>query len=1189
MKVLYPFLCLLSCLLSSLTLLAQTQKNIYLGSVANVTAAYRANFRATQTAAQTSKINYAIPGQKVLQLTVRKVSRLANEEVFTGSVGTGKNNPFFLKVSQNKAFGYVVLKDQKKAYQYTSTPTGEAYLQEIDIDKAICFDYKRFNSKTAPAPRQTSALTAAIPELQSLPGAQAVVYLDFDGGKETHKYWNDSVTIDAKPANLSQSEIVAVWKKISEDFRPFALNITTSPTVYKNAPAKRRMRVIFTPTDTVYPGVGGVAWPTSFTWGDDTPCWVFNSGIITAGEAGSHEIGHTLGLSHDGRILADERVEEYYDGGQFGNWAPIMGIGYYKNQVQWSKGEYPQANNQEDDLKIITSRNGFTYRTDDHGNSSSNARPLVASSTGIVLAEKNKGMITTQADQDVFSFTLSNSGSINLQVKPPSEYINADTIFTNLDLLLTLKNSAGTTVVTAPYNYKIQMASLTPLLPAGTYYLFVAGVKGEQGAQSDYSSLGEYTISGNLSATYCLPVVTGDCSSDYINDFKFNSLVNSNSGCNGQKNAYNVYAPTGTLTTQVNRGQTYNISLKAGPENPEGFGVWIDYNNDNDFNDADEFVYQSPSAIVNETYTGKVTIPKNAVLGQRRLRVRARYYERVTSTDFCSEFDYGETEDYTITIANPSTASQWDVRYGGSGSEGLAETIKTTDGGYLLAGYSGSGVSGDKSQASRGSNDYWVLKTDALGNKIWDQRYGGTGQDYLNRVIQTQDGGYLLAGSSESGLSRDKSQSSRGNRDYWIVKISGSGAKQWDKRYGGSGYDELKKVMQLSTGEYLLGGYSDSPAGGDKSQDSQGGLDYWLVKINSAGGKIWDQRYGGNMADSLENFILTSDNGFLLGGASLSGQSGDKSQASQGGEDFWLVRTDKDGKKLWDKRYGGSRADHLYSISSLPNAEFLIAGCSVSGNDGDKSQSSQGGKDFWLLKLNNNGAKIWDKRLGGTGDDELRSVVRTSDGGFLLTGKSASGATGDKSQNNQGGTDYWVVKTTADGTKQWDKRFGGSGAEELRNVLITSDNDYLLCGRSDSGISGDKTQSSRGSSDFWLIKINANIPSGSSIARASEVSPSAIARLGNPEQAWNTGLIAYPNPFTDQITVRFALEQTEPIVVQLYNSLGQLVTTLYQGEARAMEPYTHTWQPAQKATAGMYFIRLTTPTKTYQQKVLLQR
>ena len=328
---------------------------------------------------------------------------------------------------------------------------------------------------------------------------------------------------------------------------------------------------------------------------------------------------------------------------------------------------------------------------------------------------------------------------------------------------LTLKNSAGTTVASS--DPEDMSAALTPVLSPGTYYLFVAGGKGSLGANSDYGSLGEYSISGNLSSSYCTPVVSEGCEGDYIHNFTFNTLSNKLSGCNGQPNSYISYEPKGAFTTSVVRGQSYNISLQSGPDYPQGFGVWIDYNNNNDFNIAGEFVYNSPSANVGEVYKGTITIPGSATTGQRRLRVRAQYSSVVTSNQACTTFEYGETEDYTISITNPATAAYWDRRFGGSGTEGFAEVVKTTDGGYLLAGYSSSGLSGNKSQSSRGGTDYWIIKTDAAGNKIWDQRYGGTGNDYLNQVIPTADGGYLLGGSSESGLNGDKTQASRGGRD----------------------------------------------------------------------------------------------------------------------------------------------------------------------------------------------------------------------------------------------------------------------------------------------------------------------------------------------------------------------------------------------------------------------------------------
>ncbi|MDQ3292520.1 MAG: zinc-dependent metalloprotease, partial [Bacteroidota bacterium] len=829
-----PFLLVVFCLWSTFSLQAQDKKAIYLGKIPNVMAAYKVNLSKTNAVGgtgNTNKISYAIPGQAPLVLTVKNNSKEGTREVFSGQVNNGKNNYFFLKAEGSKITGNVILKDQKKAYEYSSA-SGEVYLREVNIDKVLCVDYKPAKAKAAATQNQTTNVVAAVPNLQSLPGAKAVIYLDFDGEKVKSLYWNAGTEINAKPADLSEAEVVEVWKLISEDFRPFSVNITTSLTVYRNAPANRRMRVIFTPTDDAGPGYGGIAYVGSYTWGDDTPCWVFNSGVKGAGEAGSHEAGHTLGLSHDGRTSP---LEEYYAGQE--GWAPIMGVGYYVNQVQWSKGEYSNASNTENDLSIITSQNGFGYRSDDYGNTSTNARPLAVTSTGIVLPANNKGIISTQADIDVFSFMVG-SGSISLNVNPASDH-------PNLDIMLTLKNSAGTTVATA--ESEEMSASLTPTLSPGTYFLYVTGVRGKLGANSDYGSLGEYSISGNLLPSYCTPVVTKGCrDGDYIDSFKFNTLTNNNSGCNGQANGYNNYPATDNLTTTVNAGQTYTLTVKSGAEYPEGFGVWIDYNNDNDFSDDGEFVYQSPTAVVGETYTGKVTIPAKTVPGVRRMRVRAQYNTVIESKQYCEAFEYGETEDYTITIGQPVANTGWDGAFGGSEAESFSEVIKTADGGYLVAGYSASGESGNKSQASRGGNDYWVVKTDANGKKVWDQRYGGTGHDYLNRVIQTHDGGFLLAGSSLSGIGGDKSQSSRGDRDYWIVKISSTGAKQWDKRFGGSGYDELRKVTQLSSGEYMLAGTSDSPAGGDKSQGSQGSRDYWLIKLNSSGNKLWDKRYGGN-------------------------------------------------------------------------------------------------------------------------------------------------------------------------------------------------------------------------------------------------------------------------------------------------------------------------------------------------------
>jgi hypothetical protein len=176
----------------------------------------------------------------------------------------------------------------------------------------------------------------------------------------------------------------------------------------------------------------------------------------------------------------------------------------------------------------------------------------------------------------------------------------------------------------------------------------------------------------------------------------------------------------------------------------------------------------------------------------------------------------------------------------------------------------------------------------------------------------------------------------------------------------------------------------------------------------------------------------------------------------------------------WDKTFGGTGSDYAHSVVSTSDGGYLLVGYSQSGAGGDKSQNSQGSYDYWAVKIDANGNKVWDKTFGGNGGDEAQSVVTTSDGGYLLVGYSASGAGGDKSQNSQGYTDYWAVKIDGNGNKVWDKTFGGTSHDYAQSVVSTSDGGYLLVGDSGSGAGGDKTQGNQGSDDYWAVKIDAN-------------------------------------------------------------------------------------------------------------------
>ncbi|MBI3234967.1 MAG: hypothetical protein HYZ42_13190, partial [Bacteroidetes bacterium] len=414
----------------------------------------------------------------------------------------------------------------------------------------------------------------------------------------------------------------------------------------------------------------------------------------------------------------------------------------------------------------------------------------------------------------------------------------------------------------------------------------------------------------------------------------------------------------------------------------------------------------------------------------------------------------------------------WDARFGGVNIEILMSSQQTSDMGYILGGYTLSDSGSEVSQISRGQSDFWMMKIDSFGQKQWDARFGGSFDDLAQKIIQTSDGGYLIGGYTKSAQTGDKSQGSRGIIDYWVVKTDSIGQKMWDKRFGGSQTDCLYDLIETSDHSYVLVGMSNSNANGDKSEVRRGVYDYWMVKIDSIGTKVWDKRFGGDGNDYASSVLQTPDGGFLLGGTSESGQTGDKSESSRGDIDYLLVKTDASGNKIWDKRYGGSLADSLHSMAFTNDNGYILAGESNSGANGDKSQISQGGKDFWIVKIDSLGGVQWNKRYGGSADDLAFSVIPTITGEYFIAGTSLSDSTGDKLEKTRGKVDYWVVKSDSIGNKLWDKRFGGTDEDYLRNMQLLSGGGLLLSGFSMSAASADKSQSCRGIFDHWIVKLD---------------------------------------------------------------------------------------------------------------------
>ena len=335
----------------------------------------------------------------------------------------------------------------------------------------------------------------SLPKLSSLPAASATIFLDFDGYNVNSGVWQSGTPFTCAPAAVSDAQITEIFYRVAEDYRPFNINITTDSAVFLAAPLEARIRVVITPTSAWFPGVGGVAFVGSFTWGDDTPCFVFsdrlgpNSSKIIA-ECCSHESGHTVGLSHQSKYDGScNLTAKYNDGLGSGevSWAPIMGNSYSRNMSGWNNGPTPYGcADIQDNLSIITTQNGFTYRTDDYSDDI-NASPTAINISPIPV----NGIITTSTDADAFKFNIAANSNFHIDVTPFSIGINNQGA--DLDIKVSIYDATKTLISTYDPEDKMNVA-IDTILYSGDYYLVVQG-DGNKNV-SGYGSLGSYSISG---------------------------------------------------------------------------------------------------------------------------------------------------------------------------------------------------------------------------------------------------------------------------------------------------------------------------------------------------------------------------------------------------------------------------------------------------------------------------------------------------------------------------------------------------------------------------------------------------------------------------------------------------------------------------------------------------------------------
>ncbi len=422
----------------------------------------------------------------------------------------------------------------------------------------------------------------------------------------------------------------------------------------------------------------------------------------------------------------------------------------------------------------------------------------------------------------------------------------------------------------------------------------------------------------------------------------------------------------------------------------------------------------------------------------------------------------------------------WQKTIGADQGDNLRDMIQTSDGGFLLGGLSPSNLSGDKTEGNIGYGDIWVVKINSTGSIQWDNTIGGNFADGLTRMKQTSDMGFILVGYSESNISGDKSENTFGNADAWVIKLDSLGNVKWDKTFGGSGSDYSSSVEQTKDKGYIIGGSSSSPISGNKTDSCRGSDDFWVLKLDSVGTIIWQKTIGGASVERIQAIRQTPDGGYICGGFSYSDASPEKTENSMGVDDYWIVKLDSVGNVQWQNTIGGNKSDVLLSLELTPDKGYLLGGESSSDISGDKSEVnlslSVSVDDFWIIKLDSNGTILWQNTIGGDNTDNFSSLKLTDDGGSIITGRSYSGISGDKTEDGiaPSQSEYWVLKLDSLGNIQWQNTIQAYLDDVPFAILQTSAGGFLVGGTSNSFATADKSQNSKGTYDYWILMLSGN-------------------------------------------------------------------------------------------------------------------
>lgn len=563
----------------------------------------------------------------------------------------------------------------------------------------------------------------------------------------------------------------------------------------------------------------------------------------------------------------------------------------------------------------------------------------------------------------------------------------------------------------------------------------------------------------------------------------------------------------------------------------------------------------------------------------------------------------------------------WTKTFGGSNIDVGHAVQQTSDGGYIIAGYS-------RSYGSMSGRNVWLIKADTSGNEEWNNAFGGNDDEEAYSVQQTADGGYIIAGYTKSF--------GGGLNDVILIKTDSSGNSEWIKTFGGAQDDEGYCVRQTSDGGYIVAGVTSSYGAGSR--------DVWLIKTDHSGDQEWARTFGGFSSDGAWSAQQTSDGGYIITGWTYSNGPGILGNA-------WVIKTDTSGIEEWNQVFGGDDVDRGYSVQQTTDGGYILTGYT--------SSSGAGLYDMLLIKTDGSGNEEWNKTFGGTGRDYGNSVQQTGDGGYIAAGYTLS--------YGAGGDDVWLVKTDSSGNEEWNNTYGGGSSDIGYAVRQTSDGGYIIAGHTlsygaglhdvyliriasgaapvftvspDSLLFGDATMGdtltdsvrvkNTGNGDLLISSVISSNPLFSASPAAGTIAPDSTVQfyirfsadtLSGSQQGVivfrHNGITSpdtvvveadiitgisgeggkipqkfalyqnYPNPFNPKTSIEFAIPNAEFVTLKIYNILGEEVITLVS-EKLDSGKYKYNWDAGIQAS-GVYLYLLEAGDFIQMKKMVLMK